>query len=75
MKQLKKEDYKTAKYKNDYEEVKKFLDKFDYRTEFKNVFWNLLMNETYFCMFRDFETKSVLQDFPYKYALITGKFE
>lgn len=71
----KKEDYKTAKYKNDYEEVKKFLDKFDYRTEFKNVFWNLLMNETYFCMFRDFETKSVLQDFPYKYALITGKFE
>ena len=69
------EDYKTTKYKNDYEEVKKFLDKFDYRTEFKNVLWNLLMSETYFCMFRDFDTKSTLQDFPYKYALITGKFE
>lgn len=69
------EDYKTTKYKNDYDEVKKFLDKFDYRTEFKNVLWNLLMSETYFCMFRDFDTKSTLQDFPYKYALITGKFE
>ena len=69
------EDYKTTKYKNDYEEVKKFLDKFDYRKEFKTVLWNLLMNETYFCMFREFDTKSTLQDFPYKYALITGRFE
>lgn len=68
-------DYETTKYKNDYEEVKKFLDRFDYRTEFKYVLWNLLMSETYFCMFREFDTKSTLQDFPWKYAMITGKFE
>ena len=68
-------DYNSPAYKKDYQIVKDFLDHFDYRTEFKNVLWNLLMSETYFCMFREFETKSVLQDFPWKYAMITGKFE
>lgn len=70
-----KEDYSTSAYKKDYKKVKEFLDKFDYRTEFKNVLWNLLMSETYFCMFREFETKSTLQDFPWKYAMVTGRFE
>lgn len=68
-------DYASAAYKKDYKVVKDFLDKFDYRTEFKNVLWNLLMSETYFCMFREFETKSTLQDFPWKYAMVTGRFE
>lgn len=68
-------DYNSPAYKKDYQIVKDFLDHFDYRTEFKNVLWNLLMSETYFCMFREFDTKSVLQDFPWKYAMITGKFE
>ena len=69
------EDYGTKRYKKDYEEVANFLDKFDYRTEFRNVLWNMLMEETYYGMFREFETKDVLQQWPSKFAKITGRFE
>lgn len=69
------EDYKTNKYKNDYKAIASFLDKFDYRAQFKEVLWNLLMEETYYGMFRQFDTKSVLQQWPNQYAKITGKFE
>ena len=69
------EDYKSNKYKNDYKIVADFLDKFNYRAQFKEVLWNLLMEETYYGVFREFETKSVLQQWPWKYAKVTGKFE
>ena len=69
------EDYKSNKYKNDYKIVADFLDKFNYRAQFKEVLWNLLMEETYYGIFREFETKSVLQQWPWKYAKVTGKFE
>lgn len=69
------EDYNTTRYKKDYEAIANFLDKFDYRAQFKEVMWNLLMEETYYCMFRRFETKSVLQQWPWKYAQVTGRFE
>ena len=68
-------DYKTNKYQKDYEAVAKFLDKFDYRAQFKEVLWNLLMEETYYGIFRQFQSKSVLQQWPWKYARVTGKFE
>lgn len=69
------EDYSSSKYKKDYKAVADFLDKFDYRAEFKNILWNLLMEETYYGMFRQFESKSVFQQWPGQYAKITGKFE
>lgn len=69
------EDYKTTRYKNDYKAIANFLDKFDYRAQFKEVLWNLIMEETYYCMFRKFETKNILQQWPSKYAKITGRFE
>lgn len=69
------EDYKTTKYKNDYKAVANFLDKFDYRAQFKEILWNLLMEETYYGIFREFDTKSVIQQWPWKYAKITGRFE
>ena len=68
-------DYKTNKYQKDYEAVAKFFDKFDYRAQFKEVLWNLLMEETYYGIFRQFQSKSVLQQWPWKYARVTGKFE
>lgn len=68
-------DYNSPAYKKDYKAIASFLDKFDYRQEFKDVLWNLLMTETYFCMYREFDTKSLLQVWPWKYAKITGKFE
>ena len=69
------EDYKTNKYKNDYKAIANFLDKFDYRAQFKEILWNLLMEETYYGIFRKFDSKSVLQQWPGQYAKITGKFE
>ena len=69
------EDYKSSKYKKDYEEIKKFLDSFNYREQFKEVAWKMIMNETYYGMFRELGEKSIIQEFPSKYAMITGRFE
>lgn len=69
------EDYNTNKYKNDYEEIKKFINAFNYREQFKNVTWNIVMNETCYAMFRELGDKSVIQEFPAQYAMITGKWE
>lgn len=71
----KKEDYKTSKYKNDYQVVSDFLDKFDYRNEFKKILWNMLMNETYYGMFRKLDSRYVIQEWPIKYAKISGSWE
>jgi hypothetical protein len=68
-------DYGTAKFKKDYAIVKDFFAKFDYKAEFEKAFVNMLMTETYYCIFRDdiSEYRYVLQDFPYRYARISGK--
>lgn len=70
-----KEDYKTSKYKKDYEEIKKFFNAFNYREQFKNITWNMLMNETYYGMYRELGDKYLIQEFPSNYAMITGRFE
>ena len=69
------DDYKTNKYKKDYEEIKKFINSFNYREQFKNIAWNIVMNETYYAMFRELGNKSVIQEFPAQYSMITGKWE
>lgn len=69
------EDYKSSKYQKDYDEIKKFLDKFNYREQFKNITWNMILNETYYGMFRELGEKSIIQEFPSQYAMITGRFE
>lgn len=69
------EDYKSSKYQKDYDEIKKFLDKFNYREQFKSITWNMILNETYYGMFRELGEKSIIQEFPSQYAMITGRFE
>lgn len=69
------EDYNSSRYKKDYQIAKNFLYKFNYRDEFRKAFWNMLMNETYFCIFRKFDTKYTLQEWAQEYAKITGRFE
>lgn len=69
------DDYKSSKYKADYKIVKDFFDKFNYREQFTDITWNLLMEETYYGMFRELGTKHVFQNWPWKYAKISGKFE
>lgn len=71
----KKEDYKTKAYKKDYELVKEFIRKFDYRNEFRKVIWSMLQEETYYCLLREFDNKITLETWPFKYAQITGRFE
>ena len=69
------DDYKTSKYKKDYEAIKTFINSFNYREQFKNIMWNIVMNETYYGMFRELGDKSVIQEFPSQYAMITGRWE
>jgi len=70
------EDYDSKAYKKDFAIVEDFLNKFDYRAEFKKAFFNMLNTETYYCMLRDdlMDGKYVLQTFPYKYAKVTAEF-
>ena len=69
------DDYNKPSYKKDYKIIADFLDKFDYRKQFKEITWNMLLNETYFGMFREFDTQSLFQTWPLSYAKISGKFE
>lgn len=62
-------------FKKDEDVVIDFLEKFDYRNEFRKAIFNMLNADIYPCMFRrDMGTQYVLQSFPYRYAKITGEF-
>ena len=75
-KNARREDYNSPAYKKDWRVLEDFLDKFDYKTEFTKCVFNMLNADLYPCLFRKdmSEDKFVLQDFPYKYAKITGRF-
>lgn len=75
-KNAKPEDYDSKTYQRDLAVVEDFLNKFDYRSEFKKAFFNMLNTESYFCMLREDlnPEKYVLQTFPYNYAKITAEF-
>lgn len=68
-------DYQDKKYQKDYKAIKNFLDRFNYREQFKMITWNLLMSETYYGIFRKLGDKYIIQDWPWKYANISGKWE
>jgi hypothetical protein len=69
-------DYNSDAYKKDLKVVKDFLRKFNYKEEFSRVFFQMLNTESYYCMLRtDLDNdKYVLQEFPYLYAKLTGRF-
>lgn len=69
-------DYNSDAYKKDLSRVKEFLNKFNYKEEFKRAFYHMLNAETYYCMLRTdlSEDKYTLQEFPYLYAKLTGRF-
>lgn len=76
-KNIKKEsDYNSEAYKRDLGIVKTFLNKFNYREEFSRAFYHMLNSESYYCMLRTDldDSKYVLQEFPYMFAKITGRF-
>lgn len=83
-------EYKSKEYKDDIKRVNKFLDNFDYKSEFKKVVKEIMRKETSYVWFRDSkeindpinldETKIIksekfgLQIMPDKYCLLTGYF-
>jgi len=70
------DDYNTAKYKKDLDAVENFLDRFDYKKEFRVIVKEMLRNDTYFGVFRqDLGNRYVIQELPPEYCKITGRWE
>jgi len=69
------DEYKTPKYKKDLETVETFLEKFEYKKEFRTVVRQMLRNDAYFGCIRDAGNKYILQELPSEYCKITGKWE
>ena len=82
-------EYKSQEYKDDIKRVNKFLDRFDYKSEFRKVVKELMRKETSYVWFRDSQEinspidleekvkkteKFGLQIMPDKYCLLTGYF-
>lgn len=73
-------DYESDEYKEDKKRIYKFLDRFDYIQEFKNVVLEVLLHETYFTWFRKTKwgnqgMKCALQIMPQDYCILTGYWE
>jgi len=69
-----KNEYNKPRYKSDTKIVEKFLDKFDYKKEFRIVIREMLRNDAYFGLFRDLGDKYILQELPPDYCKITGRW-
>lgn len=73
-------DYKSKEYIEDKRKVYQFLDRFDYKKEFRNVLLSVLKNEVYFTWFRKTKWKNkgmkyALQILPQDRCLLTGYWE
>lgn len=68
------EDYNTPKYKKDLDVVENFLDRFDYKREFRIAIKEMLRNDAFFGCFVDTGDKMVIQELPSEYCKITGKW-
>ena len=70
-------DYTSAKYSKDLDILKEFLDKFDYRREFKIAVQEMIRNDTFFCAPRFDGDQYVLQELPnsVNWTLITGRWD
>lgn len=73
-------DYESELYQKDKAIVYRFLDQFDYKSEFRKVVIQLMKRETYFTWFRKTKwgnkgMKFALQIMPQDYCLLTGYWE
>lgn len=67
-------DYSTPKYKKDLKTIEEFLNRFDYKKEFRVVIKEMLRNDAYFGCLRDVGDGYVLQELPSDYCKITGRW-
>lgn len=75
-----KEEYNSDEYKKDKKIVNDFLNKFDYRKEFRNIVQQLMLHEVYYVWFRKTKwgnkgMKYALQTLPQERCLLTGYWE
>lgn len=70
-----KSEYKSDEYKKDYNIMKKFFSKFNYKQQFQNIMRNLLRRETGYYIFRNDAKQYVFQELPPQFSKITGKWE
>ena len=73
-------DYQSKEYEEDKRRIYNFLDKFNYKQEFRNVVIEVLLRETYFTWFRKTKwgnkgMKFALQIMPQEYCMLTGYWE
>lgn len=75
-----KSDYESKEYQEDKKRVYDFLDKFDYKAEFRKVLMSVMKNEVYYTWFRKTKwgnkgMKYVLQILPQDRCMLTGYWE
>lgn len=71
---VKPEEYDTLKYRKDRDAVDTFLDRFEFKKEFRIVVREMLRNDAYFGCMRDVGDKLILQELPSEYCKITGRW-
>ena len=65
-------EYNSAAYKKDRAIVDDFLDKFDYKYEFKKAVRQMIRQDAYFVALRDEGERFTLQELPIDFCTITG---
>lgn len=70
-----KSDFNTDEYKQDYQKVKNFFNKFNVKQQFGQIARDLIRDETGYYIFRNDASQYVFQKLPREYCLITGKWE
>jgi len=68
-------EYNKPRYKSDLKYVEDFLDKFEYKQEFRIAVREMIRNDAFFGCMRKTENKYVLQELPPEYCKITGRWE
>lgn len=74
------DDFKSKDYSDDKDRINRFLDSFDYKSEFRKMVTGMLRHETVFTWFRKTKwgnkgLKCALQVMPQKFCLITGYWD
>jgi hypothetical protein len=69
-------EYRGPKYQKDLDVVKRFIDGFDYRSEFSTITQQLLRNEAFFGCPRFDNSRCTIQELPSSptYTMITGRW-
>lgn len=75
-----KEDYLSKEYEEDKKRIYNFLDKFDYKSEFRKMAVEMMRHETVYTWFRKTKwgnkgMKCALQILPQDYCILTGYWE